>query len=235
MRRPRTVSAQYSVAEAGSVADRIAASMRRRMYERFLVTADISREDRILDVGVTSDDKLEASNYLEAWYPHKNQLTACGIDEGAAHLEEKYPGVRYVRADGRALPFRNNEFDVVHSSAVIEHVGSRGDQARFVSELVRVAKRSVFITTPNRWFPVEFHSALPLIHWLPAPKFRALLRFIGHDALAKEENLNLLSRSDLCEVCRTLSLGDFDVSGVRLFGWTSNLLLSIRGCAQRGK
>jgi len=233
VKHPRTVSAQYSVAEAGSVADRVAARMRRRMYERFLVATDIRREDRILDVGVTSDDELEASNYLEAWYPHKNQLTACGIDEGAAHLEKKYPGIRYVRADGKALPFQSNEFDVVHSSAVIEHVGSLGDQARFVSELTRVAKRAVFITTPNRWFPVEFHSAIPLIHWLPAPRFRALLRFIGHEALAKEENLNLLSRGDLCTVCRTLNLDDFDLSGVRLCGWTSNLLLCIRGCAQR--
>jgi hypothetical protein len=25
----------------------------------------------------------------------------------------------------------------------------------------------VFVTTPNRWFPVELHTRLPLVHWLP--------------------------------------------------------------------
>ena len=27
--------------------------------------------------------------------------------------------------------------------------------------------RRVFVTTPNRWFPVELHTRLPLVHWLP--------------------------------------------------------------------
>ena len=25
----------------------------------------------------------------------------------------------------------------------------------------------VFLTTPNRWFPIEVHTRLPLVHWLP--------------------------------------------------------------------
>ena len=230
MKNARTVSAQYSVAEAGSMADRIAARMRREMYAHFLAAAGVRPEDRILDVGVTSDDKLEASNYLEAWYPHKAQITACGIDDGAVYLERRYPGLRYMKADGKSLPFPDGEFDVVHSSAVIEHVGSRSNQDRFVSELMRVAKRAVFITTPNRWFPVEFHSILPLVHWLPALRFRAFLKMIGHAELAKEENLNLLCRRDLQEICQGLHVHDFRIEGVRLFGWTSNLLLCIR-CA----
>ena len=32
--------------------------------------------------------------------------------------------MRFVIADGLRLPFRDQTFDVVHSSAVIEHVGS---------------------------------------------------------------------------------------------------------------
>ena len=33
-------------------------------------------------------------------------------------------------------------------------------------EALRVGRR-VFLTTPNRWFPVEVHTRLPLVHWLP--------------------------------------------------------------------
>jgi hypothetical protein len=31
---------------------------------------------------------------------------------------------------------------------------------------LRVGRRA-FITTPNRAFPVEVHTRLPLVHWLP--------------------------------------------------------------------
>ncbi|MDR1740563.1 MAG: class I SAM-dependent methyltransferase, partial [Synergistaceae bacterium] len=51
-------------------------------------------------------------------------------------------------------PFKDGEFDLVFSSAVIEHVGSFERQTRFISEAARVSGRYVFITTPNRWFPV---------------------------------------------------------------------------------
>jgi hypothetical protein len=33
---------------------------------------------------------------------------------------------------------------------------------------VRVGQ-AVFLTTPNRWFPVEVHTRLPVVHWLPEP------------------------------------------------------------------
>lgn len=227
MHKPREISAQYSVAEAGSMADRVAARMRRVMFQRFLQATGVKPEQSILDVGVTSDDKLEASNYLEAWYPHKDRITACGIDD-ASFLEKKYPGVRYMKADGRSLPFEDNHFDIVHSSAVLEHVGSREQQRAFIAEVTRVARCAVFLTTPNRWFPIEFHSILPVFHWLPASAFRRVLRLLGHDKLAREENLNLLGAGDIRQLCRELDLRDFDVDNAKLLGWPSNLLLTIR-------
>lgn len=227
VRKFRKISAQYSTAEAGSVADRLAARMRRVMFQYFLDSTSVRAKQTILDVGVTSDDKLEASNYLEAWYPHKDRITACGIDD-ASFLELKYPGVRYIKADGRSLPFPDGHFDVVHSSAVLEHVGSREQQRAFIAELVRVARHAAFLTTPNRWFPVEFHSSLPVAHWLPPRAFRMVLRTLGHDLLSREENLNLLGASDIHRLCQELCLRDFDVRSVRLFGWPSNLLLTVR-------
>jgi hypothetical protein len=41
-------------------------------------------------------------------------------------------------------------------------------QQAFVREALRVGRR-VFLTTPNRWFPIELHTRLPLVHWLPKP------------------------------------------------------------------
>lgn len=220
-------NAQYNVAAADSLPVRVAAHQRRRMFARFLTATGVAPGDTVLDVGVTSDRTYAASNYLEAWYPHKHMVTAAGIDD-ASFLTEQYPGMRFVQADGLALPFRDGAFDVVHSAAVIEHVGSFERQRAFVRECCRVARRAVFITTPNRWFPVEFHTVLPLVHWLPKPAFRALMRRSGRGFFAEEANLNLMTAAEIGAAAAGTKGFAPEVSHVRLLGWPSNLLLTLR-------
>ena len=43
-------------------------------------------------------------------------------------------------------------------------------------ELCRVSKR-VFVTTPNRMFPLEVHTLLPFVHWLPSSARKRLIPF----------------------------------------------------------
>jgi SAM-dependent methyltransferase len=88
------------------------------------------------------------------------------------------PEIEYVQADGCALPFPDDSFDVCFSNAVIEHVGGIDRQRAFVAEAVRVSRR-VFLTTPNRWFPVELHTRLPLVHWLPVPVAHRAYELLG--------------------------------------------------------
>lgn len=218
------INSQYSVAAADSLAARLAALQRRRMFARFLSASGVRPDDTVVDVGAAGDRAYEHSNYLEAWYPYKRQVTAVGIDD-ASFLEELYPGVTFRQADGRALPFPNCSFDFAHASALIEHVGSRANQAQLLSEMWRVCRRGLFVTTPNRWFPVELHSVIPFIHWFPAPLFRRTLRAAGHQELADEANLNLMSRGDMLNAAETAGICGARVEEVRLAGWTSNLLL----------
>jgi hypothetical protein len=220
-------NAQYNVAKAGSLPIRIAAYQRRKMFNRFMLDTGVATTESILDVGVTSDRTYEASNYLEDWYPYKHMLTAVGIDD-ASFLRNQYPGMTFVMADGLQLPFRDQTFDVVHSSAVIEHVGSMSRQRVFVAECCRVARRAVFITTPNRWFPVEFHTVLPLVHWLPKDLFRALMRLTGRGFFADERNLNLMTSGTLSRAAAAIHDFTHNVSSVALAGWPSNLLLNMR-------
>ena len=219
-----TVNAQYNLARPGSLPVRIAEYQRRKIFAAFMELTEISEPDTLLDVGVTSDRSYHHSNYLEEWCPWKRRITAVGIDD-ASFLEEIYPGVHFVRADGCRLPFESGTFDFAHSSAVLEHVGSREQQVQFLRELSRVARRGIFLATPNRWFPIEFHTMLPLLHWLPPPLFRKALVGLGKGYFADERNLNLLSRRDLGEVARTAGIRRFSIRSVSLFGLPTNILL----------
>jgi hypothetical protein len=220
----RLPNAQYNVAAPESLPVRVAGRQRRTMFQRFLAASAIAVDETVLDVGVTSDRSYGHSNYLEAWYPQKSRITAVGLDD-AGFLEVIYPGLRFVRADGLDLPFQDGAFDHVHSSAVLEHVGSRANQVRFLQELWRVCRRSLFVTTPDRRFPIEFHTVLPLIHWLPPPAFRSVLRRIGRDFFAEEAHLNLMGPGDLREAAAAAGITDARLQAVRLFGWPSNMLL----------
>jgi hypothetical protein len=221
-------NAQFNLMSPTSLYQGVGRRARRRMYEYFLQDATVGPEDRILDVGATSDDTFDTSNYLEAWYPIKANIVAIGTDD-AGGIQVRYPGVRFVRGDGCRLPFKDAAFDVVHSSAVLEHVGSSERQRAFIRELVRVARRAVHLTTPNRWFPIEFHTQLPLVHWLPKSAFRRLLGFTSrHEFFAHEEHLNLVGPGELRAFCAGLDEVDVEVRALRTFGWPSNLLVTIR-------
>ena len=220
-------NSQYNVARPDSLPVKLATYQRRRMYRLFLEGAGVAAEDAILDVGVTSDQTYASSNYLEAWYPHKGRITACGLDD-AAFLEDVYPGVTFVKGDGLDLPFGNDSFDVVHSSAVLEHVGNFDNQTRLIRECARVARKSICLTTPNRWFPIEFHTVLPLVHWLPKSAFRGLMRRTGRSFFAEEANLNLMTRRELGAASNEALRGTRfapRIATVSLGFWPSNLVL----------
>jgi len=121
---------------------------------------------------------------------------------------------------GEPLPFRDHEFDVVFSNAVIEHVGSRDAQAAFARELCRVG-RYFFITTPDRRFPFEHHTGLPLLHYLPPAVFRSMLRGTRYRHWAEESNLNILTARELGRLFPARTA--VEVRSIRLAGWPSNL------------
>jgi hypothetical protein len=160
------------------VASRVSMRSRRRKLDLLLELLQPGPETTVVDVGVTdaSFGAGSSDNFFEALYPWPGQITGVGRT-GLDRFEAAFPQVRAVQADGRELPFADHEFDLGFSNAVVEHVaGGREGQRRFVHELCRVADR-VFVTTPNRWFPLEVHTLLPFVHWLPAGPRRRLIPF----------------------------------------------------------
>lgn len=219
-----TPNAQFNFSAPDSLAVRVATKVRGEMFRMFMAEFSPLPSELVLDLGVTSDQTYSSSNYFEALYPHKDRIIAAGIQD-ASFLETLYPGTRYLQADGLAMPFADGTFDLVHSSAVLEHVGSMANQARMISECLRVARRGICLTTPNRWFPIEFHTQLPLVHWLPKPLCRQIFRRLGFGPLAEEANLNLMTAGELDAITSRLAGWRFRVAFAHLWGWRSNLIL----------
>ena len=193
------------------LADAVSLRSRKRKLRLFLDELEPTPETTVLDVGADElafgeGDGCATLNFFEELYPWPEQITALGLHNGAG-FRARYPGIRYVQGDACALPFEDGEFDIVFSNAVIEHVGGRERQQRLVSEALRVGRR-VFITTPNRRFPLEVHTRLPFVHWLPDALAHRAYRAAGKDTATE---ISLLSKPRLAALfpgkVRVVNLG----------------------------
>ena len=193
---------------------------RRRMFELFMRQFSPTARAKVLDLGVTPDDSLPESNFFEQLYPFRENVTAASIED-ATQIERRFPGVTFVRVGPDGLPFPDNHFDLLFCSAVVEHVGDRNRQRRFISEALRVSK-GFFFSTPNRMFPLEFHTLLPFVHWLPQSAHQRVLQAMGKEFWAQTDNLNLLTARSLRRLFPSCSA--LTVKSLRLFGLPSNVI-----------
>ena len=135
----------------------VSQAMRANRFKLFLETLQPGPDAAILDVGGTSAMWLGTG--LE-----KN-VTLLNLTEP----KQKDLQMGFKAVKGNALDmhmFADQQFDIVFSNSVIEHVGSYENQKRFASEVHRVG-RHFWVQTPNRRFPVEPHFLFPFFQFLP--------------------------------------------------------------------
>ncbi|WP_375413847.1 methyltransferase domain-containing protein [uncultured Bradyrhizobium sp.] len=213
--------------DAGSIrtARGVSARARKAMYDLFISEFAPDHSVSILDIGVSEEDGLEA-NMLEQQYPWPGQITCAGLGDGAA-LRSAFPKVSYVSISaGERLPFQDGQFDIVCSNAVLEHVGGPSERAFFLAEAQRVAS-SAFITVPNGWFPIEHHTAVPLLHWNPK-FFRFLLKRTRFSYWTTPRNVEFLSEALLAKEWKGKKTLKICKTGMYLGPLSSNLALIIR-------
>jgi SAM-dependent methyltransferase len=204
-----------------SIAHKVSAWNRERKWKLFLEQMQPTPQMRVLEVGFTDREYTPTDNFIEKNYPYPEMLTALGVEE-PVEFPLRYPKVKVVRYNGGEFPFADKEFDICWSNAVIEHVGNRDRQLSFLAEVARVSKRA-FVTTPNRYFPIEVHTLTPLLHFLPKDVFDHYLRLVGKGAAAGDY-MHLLSIGDMETLLRKCGVGSHKIFKNRLLGFTMDFV-----------
>ncbi|MDN3203831.1 class I SAM-dependent methyltransferase [Algoriphagus sediminis] len=164
----------------------------------FFKIFDKDQKIRILDVGGT-DYFWKGSSIID--------LPNVSITLLNLHLEESsHPSVKAITGDATDMSnFENEQFDLVFSNSVIEHLYSFDSQKKMADEVMRVGKR-YFIQSPNRSFPIEAHYALPFAQKMPKSwvyflltktRFSRLQRWEEKDARQYLDEIRLLSQDEM--------------------------------------
>jgi len=177
---------------------------RKRKLQLFYELTKPSASSKVLDIGAEVNPEGKRGLQLIDGYKWKRQLYAVNLS--AKHIDsicKHYPQIKVKVADACDLPWPDKYFDIIYSNAVIEHVGSIERQKKMASEIMRVGK-NWFVTTPNRWFPFEFHLRLPFVTWLPGNAYLRVGQIISYNHLKKRyclgmkhNGLNLLSSKQM--------------------------------------
>ena len=180
------------VGEDNSLAER----MRLRRWRSILRHVPRLAELRVVDLGGTA-----------VWWSRApvmpRHVTVVNLYEAG----DDFPGVTAVEGDALHADelLRGEDFDLVFSNSLIEHLGGHGPRRRLAEVVVSLAP-AYLVQTPYRYFPVEPHWMFPGFQFLPvaARSYLAPRWPLGHtygwepDAAADEVmSTELLSASEM--------------------------------------
>ena len=186
------------------------------------IIKDLQMHDA-LDIGTTSDDKNASSNIVI-----KNIKN---IDKFKCISDQIVNSDFFHKSLNKSITeeFSENELydfssDLVVSNATIEHVGNTLNQKKMLENVIKLTKKIFVITTPNKFYPIELHTKIPLIHWFPKSIYRKILKFLGLSFYANEENLNLLSVNELKKMLDNYKIM-YEIKFIKLFFFKSNIII----------
>ena len=140
--------------------DSIVNKWRRKRFSVFTqLVKGLPKPVKILDVGGTENF------WVQMGFTGNNDALITLLN--TKQINTSYINFTYTYGDARDLKaYVDNEFDVVFSNSVIEHVGDFNDQQKMANEIRRVGKK-YYLQTPNYYFPIEPHFLFPFFQFLP--------------------------------------------------------------------
>ena len=177
----------------------------------------------ILDVGSTNDENKSSNIIIKKLKIFKEFSAMSDQEIKDSFFKKKI--IKSITENLSEREIKNFKSDVVISNATIEHVGSTKKQIKMCKNIIKLSKKYFVIITPNRLHPMEFHTKIPLIHWMPKKLHRKLLKFFGFDFLSKEKNLNLLTKNNLIDFMKILKQKKYYFFHIRFLLFKSNIIL----------
>lgn len=206
--------------------DRIIENKRLEIFNIIKKKIDNKKITSFLDIGTTEEKNLKSSNFFVKLFDY------IAIKKSITNQNFENKNFSNILKKSITSTFTHEEIekfksDLVISSATIEHVGNFESQLKMIDNIILLTKNYFFITTPNRSFPIDFHTKLPLIHLLPKKLHRKILNFLSLKEFAKEENLNLLNIKEINKMLEHLNFRGFEIEifNIKLLGIASNLII----------
>ncbi len=207
---------------------------RNRMFDEFVKFKNNDVNVTTLNIAAEEQDRHGDTAYLFTWNTPQGQLKNMRAyfnrsDSRTLFNWDAAQGKTLPRLTPENLPFDDAAFDWVFCEAVIEHVGNAERQSLLIKELMRVANKGIFVTTSNRWHPIEFYTALPFLHWLPSALWKRFLKLLGKEGWASASMLNLLDAKALQGFVNQLpNKPQCSIGHVRVLGLKAYFFLQIR-------
>ena len=176
-----------------------------------------------LDIGTTEDSSNQSSNTIIKNLEKISIFKSISNQNIKSSFFEKKLN-KSITDDLSKIELDEFSSDIVLSNATIEHVGSEQNQRKMLDNIIKLSKKVFVISTPNRYYPIDFHTKIPFLHWLPKTYHRQILKIIGLSFYAQEENLNLLSKKDLILFMKKYDF-NYKILNIKLFNINSNLIL----------
>lgn len=179
----------------------------------------------VLDIGSSSDNESIFSNIILKNLNLTSNIKSITNRKIQSKLFKKIL-IKSISKKFSNRMIKNFTSDLVLSSATIEHVGSCYNQKRMIENIGLLTNKIFFITTPYRFFPIEIHTKIPLLHFLPKKIFRKILSLFNYNFFSKEKNLNLLSVNELKIISKKLEKKFYlKIKFLKTFFFISNLIL----------
>lgn len=193
-------------------------------------------DTKILDLG--SENGRNIDLLLQGTQINPENVYIADIEPEAVNAGSRKFGFNpVVVGESEELPFEDNFFDIVFCSSVIEHVTipkeevwslysdrqfkmkSLVRQKEFAHEIRRLGKQ-YFVQTPYKHFPVESHSWLPFVAWLPRRFLIPVLRFTNCFWIKKTSpDWYLLNKSEMHQL-----FDDAEIIEEKKFGLTKSIM-----------
>ena len=204
--------------------DKIIRNRREKFYNFIREKVEFRNVNSYLDIGTTQNEDHPSSNYLNKKFDF--------IKIHNAISDQKITDRRFTNILKKSITsdFSKDEIELIKSdftisNATIEHVGSLENQKKMIFNMINLTRNVMVIQTVNRYFPIETHTKLPFLHFLPKTKYRKLLKLFKYDYYSLEENLNLLSYKEMFKLLNCFSDKiNFKVYKIYTFGFVSNII-----------